>query len=160
MQIYLLRHGIAEDSAPGRTDADRALTPEGKKKLKELLRAARGAGVSPSLMLTSPYRRAVETAQTAAEVLGYGSDPLRTNALLPMGSVEGVWDEVRVHKDESALLLAGHEPQMGRLLGFLLGVPALETDFKKGALARVDVTQFGTQPRGVLRWLFVPKLAG
>ena len=160
MQIYLLRHGIAEDGRPGRPDSERALTAEGKKRLKEMLRVASEAGVEPSLVLTSPYRRAVETAAVAAAELGYKSDLLRTNALLPESPVHEVWDEIRVHKDEVSVLLSGHQPMMGSLCGFLLGVPTLETDFKKGTLARIDISHFGPQPRGVLKWLLSPKLAG
>jgi phosphohistidine phosphatase SixA len=63
VQIYLLRHGIAENSTP---DSDRALTPEGREKLRRVLARARDADVAPSLILSSPYRRALETAEIAA----------------------------------------------------------------------------------------------
>ena len=43
MEIYLLRHGIAEDQRAGMRDADRALTSEGKKRLKEVLQVAKAA---------------------------------------------------------------------------------------------------------------------
>ena len=43
MELYLLRHGIADDDAPGGRDADRALTAEGKKKLRDLLKVAANA---------------------------------------------------------------------------------------------------------------------
>jgi len=43
MQIYLLRHGIAEDAKPGQPDADRALTAEGRDKLRRVLKRARAA---------------------------------------------------------------------------------------------------------------------
>ena len=33
MEIYILRHGMAEEAQGGMKDADRALTPEGAKKL-------------------------------------------------------------------------------------------------------------------------------
>ena len=62
MQIYLLRHGIAEDAKPGRPDSERALTDEGRAKLRRVLKRARTADVTPSLILSSPYRRAMETA--------------------------------------------------------------------------------------------------
>ena len=43
------------------------------------------------------------------------------------------------------------------------GVPArhsrIDGRFKKGAVVRIDVDQFGIQPRGVLKWMLVPKLA-
>jgi len=32
-------------------------------------------------------------------------------------------------------------------------------DFKKGALACVEVDRFGAEPHGVLKWFLTPKLA-
>ena len=46
MQVYLLRHGIAEPPRPGLDDPGRALLPEGKKRLRAVLRAAKAAGVT------------------------------------------------------------------------------------------------------------------
>jgi phosphohistidine phosphatase len=69
MEIYILRHGIAEEAHGAMKDADRALTPEGAKKLQSVLRRARAVDVQPSIIVTSPYRRAKETAQVAAEIL-------------------------------------------------------------------------------------------
>ena len=63
MEIYLLRHGIAESRAP--SDAERDLTEEGRQKVREVTRMAARAGVSPALVLSSPYRRALETAKIA-----------------------------------------------------------------------------------------------
>jgi len=159
MQIYLLRHGIAEDGRPGQRDGERALTDEGGKKLRAVLKRAREAGVEPSLIITSPYRRAVETAEIAASVLGYKGELLRTNALEPQSTPEAVWEELRLHSEETQVLLAGHEPLFSVLAAFLLGAPPVLVDFKKGALLRVDVDSMGAQPRGVLRWFLAPKLA-
>lgn len=91
MKIYILRHGIADDQQPGQSDSDRSLTPEGRKKLRSVLRASRAAGVAPSLILTSPLRRAVQTAELAAEILEYKGDLLRTNALEPGAHPRMVW---------------------------------------------------------------------
>jgi phosphohistidine phosphatase len=159
MQIYILRHGVAEDAVPGQSDSERALTPEGKKKLRNVLRAAHQASVSPALILTSPLKRAVQTAELAAEILDYKGDLLRTKALEPTAHPRMVWEEIRVHKDEPAILLAGHEPLFSSLTAFLLGCPDLQVDFKKGALACVAVDRFGAEPHGALKWLITPKLA-
>ena len=72
MEIYLLRHGIAADAKPGQSDASRALTEEGREKLARVLGRAGKAGMSPSLILSSPLRRAIETAEVAAQTLEYG----------------------------------------------------------------------------------------
>jgi phosphohistidine phosphatase len=159
MELYLLRHGIADDRRPGRPDDKRALTDEGRKKLRQVLDRARAAGVAPSLILTSPYVRAVQTAQMAAEVLGYQSTLVHTGALVPGSRPEAAWLEIRDHRDEQAVLLAGHEPLLSELAAYLLGVPGLAIDFKKGALLRLDVDTDARQPRGTLQWLLTPKLA-
>ena len=160
MEIYILRHGIAEDGHAGQPDADRALTADGRKKLRNVLRTAAAAGVAPSLILTSPLRRAVQTAQLAAEIFEYKGELLRTKALEPASSPKSVWDEIRVHKDEARILLSGHEPLFSRLTAYLLNSPELQIDFKKGALACVELDRFPAEPHGALRWFLTPKLAG
>jgi phosphohistidine phosphatase len=156
MQIYLLRHGIAEDAAPGRPDADRALTPEGREKLRRVMKRARSAGVEPGAILASPLRRAVETAEVAAETLGFSGKIGKTRALLPDASPHDLWAEIRAHPVESAILLAGHEPQMSSLVAFLLDSPSLNVDMKKAALVRVDCERTGPRPGGVLKWMLTP----
>lgn len=158
MQIYILRHGIAEDAKSGGSDAERRLTDEGKEKLRRVLKRARDAGVSPSLIVTSPLVRAVETAELAAVVLGYKDKLLRTKALEPGATPEQAWDEIRTHKDETELLLAGHEPLFSQLAAYLLRSPGLQVDMKKGALVRIDVDNFGAEPRGVLKWMLTPRV--
>lgn len=159
MQIYLLRHGIAEDSLPGRPDSERALSNEGKEKLRRVLHRARSAGVVPSLILSSPYRRAVETADVAVDVLGYAGKVARTPALVPDASPYDTWEEIRKHPDEDAILLASHEPLMSSLAAFLLASPALLVDMKKAALVRVDCERIGPEPKGVLKWMLTPATA-
>jgi phosphohistidine phosphatase len=159
MQVYILRHGIAEEGRPGGRDADRALTNEGRKRLREVLRVAEKADVVPSLILTSPYVRAVQTAEVAIEVLGYANDLLRTEALIPSSDPESIWEEIRLHQGVMQLMLVGHEPLLSRVVSFLLDASSLMIDVKKGSIIRIDIEQFGSHPRGILKWMLVPKLA-
>ena len=159
MEIYLLRHGIAEDrSATGR-DADRRLTEEGRAKLRRVLERAHQAGVRPSLILSSPLRRALETAEIAAHELGYEGKIVRVAALTPESSPQQVWEAIRERRDEAAVLLAGHEPLFSSTVAFLLGNTREMVHFRKGALVRIDVEGTGPTPRGVLEWLLTAKLA-
>src|SRR4051794_22792324 len=134
MQIYLLRHGIAEDPKPGRPDSERPLTSEGRDKLRRVLKRARTADLEPSLILSSPYRRALETAAVAADVLGYKGEIVQIRALVPEASPFDAWEEIRSRKEERAILLAGHEPLMSSMAAFLLDSPTLQVEMKKGAL--------------------------
>jgi phosphohistidine phosphatase len=156
MEIYLLRHGIAENGGPGVPDPERALTGEGKEKLRRVLKQA---DIEPSLILSSPYKRAVETAEIAAEVLRYEGKVVETRALEPERSPHGVWEEVRARRNEQAILLAGHEPLMSALAAYLLNTPALQVDMKKAALVRIDCERAGAEPHGVLKWMLTPAVA-
>src|SRR5215467_10817173 len=102
MEIYILRHGIAEDQNPG-GDARRSLTDEGRRKLRRVLGCAARANVSPSLILSSPYVRARQTAELAAEALGYRGKIVETPVLVPEGSPEALWEELRGRRGESAI---------------------------------------------------------
>ena len=159
MEIYLLRHGIAEDGKPGHQDSERELTAEGRDKLRRVLKRARAADIAPSLILSSPYKRAIETAEIAAEVLGYTGRIVRTRTLIPDASPHDLWEEIRTYKDETAILLASHEPLMSSAASLLLNSPALIVDMKKAALVRIDMERATAQPHGILKWMLTPALA-
>jgi phosphohistidine phosphatase len=159
VELFLLRHGIAEDAPPGKSDADRALTAEGIRKLRSVLTTAHRAGLNPSLILTSPLRRAVETADVAIKVLAHKREPIKTRVLIPESNPQDVWDEVRVYRVETQLLLVGHEPLFSQVTAHLLDSLNLSVDFKKGAIVRIDLDTFGPKPKGILRWFLTPRLA-
>jgi phosphohistidine phosphatase len=159
MEIYLLRHGIAEDQAPTGKDSDRRLTEEGREKLHRVLERAHKAGVAPALILSSPLKRAIETAEIAAQELGYDGEILRVPSLTPDSSPPSVWAEIRTHRNTASVLLAGHEPLFSALVAYLLGSSRAMVVFRKGALVRIDVPSLGVEPRGVLQWMLTPKLS-
>ena len=159
VEVYLLRHGIAEDVGPSGRDADRALTAEGRKKLRQVLQRAKKAGVRADLVLSSPYKRAVATAELAVELLGCPHGVMETGVLTPGSRPEAVWAEIRGHKQARRIVLAGHEPLFSQLAAYLLDSPSLNVDFKKGAMMRIDFEATGAAPRGVLKWLITAATA-
>ncbi len=158
MELYLFRHGIAEDVPAGRSDSSRALTPEGRERAAAVVRMARNAGVKPSLIASSPYVRAVQTAEIAAKEFNWKGDLLSLPSLVPHGTPQGVWSDIRDLRDEPAILLAGHEPLLSELAAYLLNSPSLMVDMKKSAMLRIDVASLGPAPGGVLRWMLTPAL--
>jgi phosphohistidine phosphatase len=159
LRVYILRHGIAEDAAPAGSDAARVLTPEGKQKLRSVLARARGAGVRPSVILTSPLKRAVQTAEIAAAVLGIKRELIVTKTLAPTSTPPRAWAEIRAQLDDPVLIV-GHEPLLSQAVAFLLKTPPLQLDLKKGALVSVEVDASEVEPHGILKWVLTPKLAG
>lgn len=156
MEIYFLRHGIAEVQSASGQDADRRLTGEGREKLHKVLECAHTAGVSPSLVLTSPLRRALESAEIAARELGYEGKLVRADALAPGGTPRGIWQELRQHRDAASVLLAGHDPLFSSTVAYFLGSSKAMVHFRKGGLIRIDVESLGAEPNGVLQWMLTP----
>src|SRR5581483_2824637 len=127
---------------------------------RRVLARAAAAKVQPTLILSSPYRRALQTAEIAAEVLGYRDPVVQTATLLPEAHPHDTWGEIRSHKSEASVLLASHEPLMSSLLAYLLSTPTLVVEFKKAALVRLDCDRFGPEPHGALKWMLTPATAG
>ena len=157
MEIYVLRHGEAEETETGLTDRDRKLTAKGRQDLKAVLKIARKAEVAPDLILTSPLRRAQETAAIAAEVLGC-KRVMETRSLVPGASPDQIWKEIGSEHKVDTILLAGHQPHLGSLIGFLLEAPVM-VDLKKSCLVRIATQARLGPPRGVLKWMITPKVA-
>ena len=158
MQVHLLRHGTAEDITPAGSDAERRLTAVGRDEVRRAAECARRARVAPTLFMSSPYVRAVETAEIAAEVLGYGGSIVRTDLLIPPASPQRVWNEIRSRQDEMQILLAAHEPLLSQLASYLLNSPALQIAMRKATLVRIDLDRFAPDPRGILKWMGPPEL--
>jgi phosphohistidine phosphatase len=159
MRVYLLRHGIAEDAGPKTPDAKRELTEKGRGKLAGVLKLARRAEIHPELILSSPLARAVQTAEMAREILGVESPVEQTQVLVPDGSPQKVWEELRGLRNLEEVLLAGHEPLLSCLASWLLGVPELQVHMTKAALVCIDLEHPRGEPHGILNWMITPKLS-
>lgn len=160
MKLYVLRHGIAEEGSPARPDPERRLTDEGERRLRAVLARAHEAGVAPEAILTSPYRRAIETAEIAREELAVNSEWIPLTALVPAASPFDLWDELGRYRKLDSLLVSGHNPLLSEFVCTLIGAREWGVAMKKAALAFLEVDPVGGDPRGSLVWLLTPKSAG
>jgi phosphohistidine phosphatase len=158
MRIYLLRHGIAEDAGPRTPDAKRELTDKGREKLASVLRLAKRAGIQPEVVMSSSLLRAVQTAEMAREILEVKAALRKTDALAPEESPQRVWEELSGLRKLDEVMLAGHQPQMGHLVAYLLGTPTLQVHLTKAALVAIEMEHLRGQPEGTLEWMITPKL--
>jgi phosphohistidine phosphatase len=159
MILYVLRHGIAEDSAPEGDDASRRLTPRGRKRMYAASNGMRAMGLRFDLILTSPFARAAETAAILGEV--YGGDPVpREFPPLAQGvpPVETV-RALRPFARHSAVVIVGHEPGLSGVVAFLLtGSPeGLRVALKKSGLVALDVHDLGRRAGATLDWMLTPR---
>jgi phosphohistidine phosphatase len=155
-ELYLIRHGIAEDRGDAwPDDAKRPLTERGMSRLRKAARALARLGVSIDVVLTSPLLRTRQTAEIVAAAFDPRPPVVNVEALAPGGSQATVLAELDKHVRRGRIAIVGHEPGIGELAARLAGMRhALE--FKKGAVCRIDVETL--PPRGAcsLRWFLTP----
>lgn len=156
--LYLVRHGIAEDPTAQSSDAERALTNEGRKRMKEIARGFAAIGATPTLILTSPLKRAKETAEIL-QACGAPSAKLAVyQGLDNTHSPEDVTAKLP-HARANEIALVGHQPSLGELASYLLtGSPALAAlPFKKGGIAAISLASLPPRIPGTLEWFLTPK---
>lgn len=162
MDLYILRHGSAEERgvALPSHDRDRALTPEGRKKTLRLARSLDVLGVSFDLILSSPYVRARETAGIVAQTLKAERRLVLTPHLTPGGDHRKLVEQLRGGTDKlTSVLLVGHEPDLSGLISLLLtGERYPLVTMKKGALCRLAVDTLRYGRCASLEWLLPPKI--
>lgn len=139
MQLLIIRHAIAVPrGTPGIPDEDRPLTPEGEQKFREAAEGLAKLVDRPDALLTSPWRRAKQTAAIAAAAWGR-LEPEET-AALASGSFEEQAAVLDRYPRDATVAVVGHEPWVSELLARLLGTRHdARLEFKKGGAALVDV---------------------
>ena len=161
MDLYLLRHAQAVERASGRggRDSERALTTEGRQRMKRISRVLAKLEFSFDLILTSPYRRAQQTARIVAEELHLEKRLRLSRHLFPEADPEALLEELdRRLATQGSVLLVGHEPSLGRILSVATcGGAGLSVTFKKAGLAKVAWGPVGATPRASLEWLLTPR---
>jgi len=157
-ELYLIRHGIAAERGDAwPDDTKRPLIDEGVRRLRRIAAGLVEIGVGFDMVLTSPLVRAKQTAEVMAGEFNPHPPIMTTEALSPGGAYAAVLDELAKHARRQRIALVGHEPGIGALTARLIGARhALE--FKKGAVARIDVAALPPTGPGTLSWFLTPKL--
>jgi phosphohistidine phosphatase len=165
MLIYLVRHGIATDredpSCP--PDPERRLTEKGIAKTREVARGAKELGIDADLFLSSPYLRALETAEVFAGEFGYDKGKIRKlDALKPAASPAMLFREINrlggaARKEVESVICFGHAPNLDSVIAAGVGTGSPFTALKKSGVACLEMERLAP-PRGLLLWLATPKL--
>src|SRR5215471_14516839 len=166
IEVYLLRHGIAAELGEGGVfqDADRPLTEDGLARMKIIANSMRKLNLRFNLILTSPFLRARQTAETVAASLELQNRMKICEALAPGRAFAGngganaeIFIQMGAYQFDRVLLV-GHQPDMSELASFLLtGNHNLNIEFKKGGLCGIQVASIPPRGPGLLRMLLAPR---
>ena len=157
MRLFLLRHVEAQSPEEVERDEERAITSRGENRLRKACRGLRRLDIFPDRILSSPFKRAIQTAEVAADELGFPGEIEAVEELSPESDPAELMGVLRTFAGVGQVLIVGHQPFLGRLVGHLIGAPQARVGLKKGGLARIDVEDWGEDPPGQLRWLFTLK---
>jgi phosphohistidine phosphatase len=161
MLLLLNRHANAGERDPAQwpDDRDRPLTDKGRKVQADVSRWLRKRDLAPTLVLTSPWTRAAQTAQILAEVARVAQPPVPCEPLADDPDLIRLQDHVGKQPANAIVAMVGHSPWMEELAAILLGGSAssLRLDFPKSGVMGIHLDRL-EQGAGEL-WLFLrPKL--
>ena len=156
MIIYFLRHASAGDhKADPKKDEKRALDKEGIEQCGMVGRALAAMNVHVDVTISSPLKRAAQTAVLVSNEIGYEGKLQLSDSLKPAAAFEEFYALLQKYAESEAIMVVGHNPNLSEFLGRLIGrrSPA-HVDLKKGAVAKVDTDSKG----GILEWCITPKI--
>jgi len=160
MDLYLLRHGlVVERGTPGfENDDTRPLTPKGRRQLRKISAAFQTLELDFDLILSSPLVRARQTAEIVAAQMKLKKNLVFADELSPGGSAKNLVEKILSLKPlPKNLLLVGHEPDLGKLISFLVsGKTSAGFALKKAGLAKLEVKSLHAGQCATLAWLLTP----
>jgi phosphohistidine phosphatase len=161
MLLYIVRHGIAIDREDPKcpSDPERYLTPDGIKRTREVAKSIAAAIDAPRVFISSPYVRAVQTAEIFAEALEFSKAKIEKSELLLPGAEPGAFlRELSRRKAVESAMCFGHAPQLDELIAAALGTKKDVTELKKAGAACVELPRVHAGA-GKLLWLITPRVA-
>jgi phosphohistidine phosphatase len=142
MYLYLIRHGIAEDSDPLvpnliASDEIRTLTKTGRKKFTQVAAKLQELELTFDLIITSPLVRARQTAEILIDNQ-VGSQLELSLDLKPSGNLPSwlmTWNARPLDTPISTVALVGHEPNLSQWAELLVfGKVCHKLILKKGGI--------------------------
>jgi len=156
MIVYFLRHASAgqHKGDPAR-DEKRPLDKDGIEQCGYIGRALAAMDIHVDVILSSPLKRATQTASLVGNEIAFEGKLTIDNALRPEASFAQFGDLLTRNAKAEAIMVVGHNPNLSEFLSLLISNRSSESavDLKKGAVARVEVDKSAT-----LQWCLTPKL--
>ena len=162
MELFLIRHAIAEPLGKENqfSDDKRALTTEGSSRMREVVKGLVALGVQLDLIMTSPLKRAVQTAEIIATGVGLNKKEIKQSGnLAPGAPAKQLFGEIKTYAGVEAIALIGHQPDLGALISRIIKGDAgsVSIQLKKGGVCCLNVTETVPTLRGDLMWLLTPR---
>ena len=119
MDLFVVRHAKAAEPVDGQEDAARPLTGAGVRRFKRIVSGLDELELQFDLILHSPWRRAVETAELLADLC---PGELRVEGLLARAPSRALFSALEGlgEQGNERIALVGHQPWLGELVAWCL----------------------------------------
>ncbi len=157
MNIYFLRHASAGSHKSNlAADERRPLDPEGIEQCGSIGRALAAMDVKVDSVVSSPLKRAIQTAELVAREIGYEDKIESSDALRPDADYRAFQQLLQSHANKDELMVVGHNPTLSEFLSLLIsgGASHNAVELRKGAIAKVPIDGNSTS----LQWCVTPKV--
>ena len=162
MELFILRHGDAGQRTSSLVgDRARPLTSTGKVEIFEVAKALKIMGLKFDLVITSPLKRAYDTAMIVSDIFKMGNSVQVWKELAPEGQKTEVYRKISQLREEFVVLIVGHEPLLGEMASDMIHKgksSPCNLLLKKGGIVRIRLLTKRNVPRGELRWLITPRI--
>ncbi|WP_414566610.1 MULTISPECIES: phosphohistidine phosphatase SixA [unclassified Anabaena] len=161
MELYLIRHGIAEERQPDTQDEERSLTKEGRQKTQKVAQRIKHLGLQFDVIVTSPLVRAYQTSEILVAT-GLSTQLEKSTHLAPNGNISSwlnYWLEPKNYPQKAQIALVGHEPCLSHWAEILLwGETKDSLVLKKAGMIGIKLPEIGSPlGRSHMFWLTPPK---
>lgn len=159
MNLFILRHASAGTKRPNsRLDVKRSLDKDGKRHCLQLAYVLNSLKLNFDLVVSSPLKRALQTATLISTETGYEAPVLLSDGLAPEAKLPDFQRLLAECRDRENVLVVGHNPNLQSFLGALLVPTAATTEaqvrLRKGSIARLN---FIHGPAS-LQWMIDPRM--
>ena len=158
MIIYFLRHASAgEHLLNPKKDEKRALDKDGIEQCGYVGRALAAIEAQVDVIISSPLKRATQTASLVGNELGYEGKLQIEAGLRPGATLADFRKLLEKYARQEAIMVVGHNPNLSQFLGAVISDSGCEAsiELRKGAVARVEMRRSS----GTLHWCITPKVA-
>jgi phosphohistidine phosphatase len=157
MIIYFLRHASAgEHLVNPKKDEKRALDKEGIEQCGYVGRALAAMEAQVDVIVSSPLKRATQTASLVGNEMGYEGKLQIEAGLRPEATFADFRRLLEKYARHESIVVVGHNPNLSQFLGTVISESGCEAsvELKKGGVARVDMRRSS----GTMQWCLTPKI--
>jgi phosphohistidine phosphatase len=157
MNIYLIRHGDSEKSSVDKKDFQRELTSSGKNMTKKA--ALQWKKIIPEFdyIISSPYIRAVQTAELIAEIFSPNNGIITDIKLAPGSKTDDLIEVIYTYKSRN-IAIVGHQPDLAEHVSYLISASHAYVEFKKSSIAKLSFGSKVKAGKGTLDFLIPPEI--